>query len=34
MAAKTIPDTPEIRERWSGFAWTKANARAYGECDR
>ncbi|QIG80513.1 complex I 24 kDa subunit family protein [Stakelama tenebrarum] len=26
MAAKTIPDTPEIRERWSGFAWTKANA--------
>ena len=26
MAAKTIPDTPEIRERWSSFAWTKANA--------
>ncbi len=34
MAAKTIPDTPEIRECRSGFAWAKANVRACGECDR
>lgn len=26
MAAKTIPDTPEIRERWGAFAWTPENA--------
>ncbi|GAA4776617.1 NAD(P)H-dependent oxidoreductase subunit E [Stakelama sediminis] len=26
MAAKTIPDTPEIRERWGAFAWTEDNA--------
>ncbi|MBR0551466.1 complex I 24 kDa subunit family protein [Stakelama marina] len=26
MAAKTIPDTPEIRERWGAFAWTEENA--------
>ena len=26
MAAKTIPDTPEIRERWAGFVWTAENA--------
>jgi NADH-quinone oxidoreductase subunit E len=26
MAAKRLPDTPEIRERWGAFAWTKANA--------
>jgi NADH-quinone oxidoreductase subunit E len=22
------PDTPELRERWGGFAWTEANAKA------
>ncbi|MDQ8754758.1 NADH-quinone oxidoreductase subunit NuoE [Sphingosinicella sp. LHD-64] len=26
MAAKRLPDTPEIRERWGSFAWTKDNA--------
>ncbi len=26
MAAKRLPDTPEIRERWGSFAWTKENA--------
>jgi len=26
MAAKRLPDTPEIRERWGRFVWTKANA--------
>lgn len=26
MAAKRLPDTPEIRERWSSFEWTKENA--------
>jgi len=25
MAAKRLPDTPEIRERWGSFAWTKEN---------
>jgi NADH-quinone oxidoreductase subunit E len=25
MAAKRLPDTPEIRERWGKFAFTKAN---------
>jgi NADH-quinone oxidoreductase subunit E len=25
MAAKRLPDTPEIRERWGSFAWTKGN---------
>ena len=27
MAAKRLPDTPEIRERWSSFAFTKANEK-------
>ena len=31
MAAKTIPDTPEIRERWGGFAWTGENAAKAAE---
>jgi len=26
MAAKRLPDTPEIRERWGSFAFTKENA--------
>ena len=25
MAAKRLPDTPELRERWGSFAWTKEN---------
>ena len=38
------PDTPELRARWSGFAWSKDNAKqakvvavfdvVFGECDR
>jgi len=27
MAAKRLSDTPEIRERWDSFAWTKANEK-------
>jgi NADH-quinone oxidoreductase subunit E len=27
MAARRLPDSPEIRERWSSFAWTKENAQ-------
>ncbi len=27
MAAKRLPDTPEIRERWSSFVFTKANEK-------
>ena len=27
MAAKRLPDTPEIRERWGSFAFTKANEK-------
>ncbi|MBX3562125.1 MAG: NADH-quinone oxidoreductase subunit NuoE [Sphingomonas sp.] len=27
MAAKRLPDTPEIRERWSSFAFTKENEK-------
>ena len=29
MAERLLhPDTPELRERWGGFAWTEANAKA------
>ena len=29
MAKRLLaPDTPELRERWGGFAWTEANAKA------
>ena len=32
MAERTFaPDTPELRERWSGFAWTAANEKTAAE---
>lgn len=27
MAARRLPDSPDIRERWGSFAWTKENER-------
>ena len=27
MAAKRLPDSPELRERWGSFAWTPENER-------